>query len=413
MPPEKLTRSLQFPCREGIRARPADPIRMGCAAAARRTQGPFLGCDDGRVFNPLTLRRRASEALAEVTAQLDQLTRQAAEIGSDLAASRAEVTARLDELSRQTADVAIVLADTRAAADLHAERSRASQDLLVAWQAETRTRVRRTQALTARTYELQQDWRVELASARATEDYELAFVAEDPLVSIPIPTLHSPDTLCDRTLASVLSQTHTNWEAIVVGDHCTDDTAARVEALGDPRIRFHNLPVRENDPEDPWERWAVRGSVPRSVGVQLSRGSWIAPLSHDDAWDPDHLATLLAAARERRAEVAYSGMRVLAAEAPGLPVTGTLGCYPPRLGQWGWQAAVFNGALRFLQYDRVCALASEPNDWNLARRAWEAGVRFHHVPRPTVSLFVYDRQGEIAADLEAMGLPAAAAAAGP
>jgi Glycosyl transferase family 2 len=311
----------------------------------------------------------------------------------------ADVTARLDELSRQMAELASGLAELKA-----------SQGLLVGWQAEVRTRVRRTQALTARTYEGLQDWSDLLATARAEDRYELAFNDPDPLVSIPIPTYHSPETLCGRALASVLAQTHTNWEAIVVGDHCTDDTEARVQAIGDPRIRFHNLPVRENDPDDPWERWAVKGSVPRSVGVRLSRGLWIAPLSHDDAWDPDHIQTLLAAARAARAEVAYSGMRVVDAEAPGFPVTGTIGAYPPRLGQWGWQSAIFHGALRFLQYDRVCAMASEPNDWNLARRAWEAGVCFHHVPRQTVSLFVHDRPGEIKAALEAMGLPFSAAA---
>jgi hypothetical protein len=37
-------------------------------------------------------------------------------------------------------------------------------------------------------------------------------------------------------------------------------------------------------------------------------------------------------------------------------------------------------------------------------------VRFSHVPRATATLFVYDRQGGIRSELEAMGLPAAAAA---
>ena len=157
----------------------------------------------------------------------------------------------------------------------------------------------------------------------------------------------------------------------------------RVAALGDDRIRFYNLPVRENDPHDPWERWAVKGSVPRATGVGLASGSWIAPLSHDDAWDPDHLVTLLAAARETRAEVVYSAMRVVRAGARDGDREPSVGAWPPRLGQFDWQSAIFHGALRFLRYDRACAFASEPNDWNLARRAWEAGVRFTFVPRET------------------------------
>ena len=288
---------------------------------------------------------------------------------------------------------------------LHASLARIddAQRAMLDSQADIATRVRRTQALTARTYESLAGWPELLAAARAAEDYELAFEDTDPLVSIPIPTYHSPDTLCERALASVRAQTHTRWEAIVVGDHCVDDTAARVAALGDERIRFINLPVRENDPEDPWERWAVKGSVPRSAGIAEARGRWIAPLSHDDAWDPNHLELLLGAARAHRAEVAYSRMRIS-------PDGRTIGAFPPRLGDFGWQAAIFHGGLRFLRYDRNCALASEPNDWNLARRAWEAGVRFHHLAAETVTLFVAEGMEEIAAAQRERGLPPSASA---
>jgi glycosyltransferase involved in cell wall biosynthesis len=277
--------------------------------------------------------------------------------------------------------------------------------------AETRTRTRRTQALTARAYEALQGWPELLAAARADRGYERAYETARPLISIPIPTYHSPDTLCDRALASVLAQSYDNWEALVIGDHCTDDTRQRVEALRDPRITFHNLPVRETDPTDPWERWAVKGSVPRTTGIARARGLWIAPLSHDDAWAPDHLQTLLGAAQHHHSEVAYSRMRTIDAAAPDHPVTGTIGAWPPHYGQFGWQAAMFHGGLHFMGYDRACALASEPNDWNLARRAWEAGVRFHYVDRETVDLYLYNRGDEIAQALAALGLPPSAIAA--
>lgn len=289
-------------------------------------------------------------------------------------------------------------------------RISARQDQVLPWQAEVHTRVRRAQALSARAYEAAQNWPALLDAARREPAYALAYGEAEPLISIPIPTYNSPDTLCDRALASVRAQTYGNWEAIVVGDHCTDDTAARVKALNDPRIRFHNLPVRENDPDDPWESWAVRGSVPRSTGIDLASGTWIAPLSHDDEWHPDHLEALLGAARESRAEVVYSRMRVVDATAPGKPVLRSCGAWPPRHGEYAWQSAMFHGQLRFLRYDRACALASEPNDWNLARRAWEAGVRFHFVDRETATLYFYDRWQEIEREYRARGLPPSAAA---
>ena len=142
----------------------------------------------------------------------------------------------------------------------------------------------------------------------------------------------------------------------------------------------------------------------------MSRGLWIAPLSHDDAWHSDHLATLISAAQQTRAEVVYSQMEIVAADVPGMPYRGVLGAYPPALGQWHWQTSMFHGKLKFLRYDRACALASEPNDWNLARRAWDAGVRFHYVEQVTSRLFTQDRQSAIDQSYAALGLPPSAAA---
>jgi hypothetical protein len=330
--------------------------------------------------------------------------------------SRLRAAHGADELRQAQFDaritaIATSLAELSTVAQQQTEEIRAlaaGQRQLLEGQAEVRTRLRRTQALTARTYEALQRWPDQLAAARESDLYARAYQHPEPLISIPIPTYHAPGKLCDRALASVRAQTYERWEAIVVGDHCTDSTEARVRAIGDPRIRFYNLPVRESDSDDPWERWAVKGSVPRATGIGLSEGEWIAPLSHDDAWDPHHLQTLLDAAREARAEVAYSQMRVRN-ESDGDRLTGiAIGAWPPRLGQFGWQSSMVNGALGFLRYDRRCALASEPNDWNLARRAWEAGVRFQFVDAQTVTL--YQRDWTVTAELEAQGLPSSAAA---
>jgi hypothetical protein len=361
-----------------LRKRQRAPLIAKDRELAAKVLGSFAGChacDDIRVLDRLTaLRNRLRGHEADLEEQLATLHREVGELHETLS------------------------------------RIEAAQSTLIDRQAETGTRVRRTQALTARTYERLARWPELIATARAQEGYELAYTDPDPLVSVPIPTYQSPDTLCERALASVQAQTHARWEAIVVGDHCTDDTAERVAALRDERIRFVNLPARENDPEDPWERWAVKGSVPRSVGIGEARGRWIAPLSHDDAWDPNHLELLLGAAREHRAEVAYSRMRGTPAD-PGTSavLSGMAEAFPPRYG-FGWQAAIFHASLDFLRYDRNCAFASEPNDWNLARRAWEAGVRFHHLPVETVTLFLHDRMAEIAAAQRERGLPPSASA---
>lgn len=307
---------------------------------------------------------------------------------------------RYRELSRELGELKVMVGELRESLN----EARTREERLVAWQAETRTRLRRTQALTARVYEALQRWPDQLAQARRESSYELSYDDPDPLITVAISTYHSPATLCERALASVRAQTYSNWEAIVVGDHCTDDTEQRVRAIGDDRIRFHNLPVREREPEDPWEAYAVKGSVPRAVGVELSRGHWIAPMSHDDEWDLDHLQTLLDAARASRCELAYSRMRVVEG-GPDSPPTRSVGAWPPHRGGFHCQASMFHGCLRFLRYDRACALASEPNDWNLARRAWEAGVRFHFVDRETATLFVTNHWPQIHQRYASMGMP--------
>src|SRR3954467_10617820 len=93
---------------------------------------------------------------------------------------------------------------------------------------------------------------------------------------------------------SVLRQTFTAWELIVVGDACTDDTAevmaGYVEA--DPRVRFVNL-----------ERNWGEQSAPNNVGRSLARAPLIAYLSHDDLWLPHHLKACREAMAATRADL--------------------------------------------------------------------------------------------------------------
>ena len=102
--------------------------------------------------------------------------------------------------------------------------------------------------------------RRELIAARATDEYERALNDPEPLVTIRIPTYVRSRLLVERALPSIARQTYQNFEVIVVGDGCTNDTAERIEAFGDPRVRFVNLPYRYPYPDDPEDRWTVAGA---------------------------------------------------------------------------------------------------------------------------------------------------------
>jgi glycosyltransferase involved in cell wall biosynthesis len=255
---------------------------------------------------------------------------------------------------------------------------------------ELERRLVNTQALTARIYDVSKDWLSTLDAVRATDDYDAAFVG-DPLVTVRIATYNNARILCERTLASLLRQTYPRWEAIVVGDACTDDTAHRIRALGDSRIHFHNLPFRGPYPSDPSARWQVAGTYPANMGLALARGRWIAGLDHDDEFTDDHVEVLLRRAQAARAEVAYGKLRVVLAES-GVETPDEIGTWPPQHGGFMFQSAIVHAGLRRFEYDINAHLCDEPGDWNMARRMWDVGVRFnfvdqivgtyHFAPRP-------------------------------
>jgi glycosyltransferase involved in cell wall biosynthesis len=103
-----------------------------------------------------------------------------------------------------------------------------------------------------------------------------------PRVSVIIPTYNRSSVL-RHAMASVLAQSFGNFELLVVGDCCSDDSAAVVAGFGDPRIRWFNLPVNSG-----------HQSEPNNEGLRQAQGELIAYLGHDDLWLPHHLQVLTA-----------------------------------------------------------------------------------------------------------------------
>lgn len=98
------------------------------------------------------------------------------------------------------------------------------------------------------------------------------------LFSIIIPSYNRAYIL-KRTLASVLNQTYTHFECIVVDDGSTDNTKELLSSYTDRRLRYvyqHNA-----------ERSAARNN-----GIQHAQGEYICFLDSDDEYLPKHLETL-------------------------------------------------------------------------------------------------------------------------
>lgn len=104
-----------------------------------------------------------------------------------------------------------------------------------------------------------------------------------PLVTVVV-AAYNRSRVLRHAIRSVVDSTFGDWELIVVGDHCTDDTEACVASFGDPRMRFVNLPENCGDQ-----------SGPNNRGVAMARGKYVAFLNQDDLYFPDHLANCVAA----------------------------------------------------------------------------------------------------------------------
>jgi glycosyltransferase involved in cell wall biosynthesis len=115
-----------------------------------------------------------------------------------------------------------------------------------------------------------------------------------PTVTVVIQTFNRCNIL-PYCIGSVLRQTHGDFELLVIGDHCTDDTAAVVARFEDPRVRFVNLPERVGDQ-----------SGPNNEGHRLARGRYIAYLNHDDLWLPDHLERTVRALDASGADLVFT-----------------------------------------------------------------------------------------------------------
>src|SRR5439155_18835684 len=140
----------------------------------------------------------------------------------------------------------------------------------------------------------------------------------NPSVTVIIPTYNWSSVL-PYSIGSALRQTFTDFEVLVVGDRCTDDSAEVVAAIDVPRVRWINLPANSG-----------HQSAPNNEGLRQARGEIIAYLGHDDLWLPHHLQACLDALDADGADVAYGIMALVGPDDGSLRATSRL----TRAGHW-------------------------------------------------------------------------------
>jgi glycosyltransferase involved in cell wall biosynthesis len=108
-------------------------------------------------------------------------------------------------------------------------------------------------------------------------------------VSIVIPSFNRPQPTL-RAVQSVLAQTWTDFEIVVVDDGSRPDEIFPVESINDGRVRLIRHPTNQGV------------SAARNTGVRESRSPLVAFLDSDDCWLPDKLASQMAVYDKCRAK---------------------------------------------------------------------------------------------------------------
>jgi len=195
-----------------------------------------------------------------------------------------------------------------------------------------------------------------------------AFWRDGDLVSFPIATFDRIDILVDRTIPSILSQTHQSIEVVVALDGTPPEFLSRLEEVGDPRVRFVKLARRTKYPSAPKDRWMVAGWRPRNIASTRARGSWIYWISDDDVLEPNAVTKLLEVARRESVEVVsgsyLSGSLtpVLHVPAEGLDNFGVLISGPPV-----WMCKRYLGRFRWNRFSWRKQW-NRPSDYDLIER---------------------------------------------
>ena len=116
------------------------------------------------------------------------------------------------------------------------------------------------------------------------------------LISIIMP-MHNSAAFVGEAIESVLAQSYSEWELIIVDDESTDASVSIVEAYvqKDSRIRLFRNPKPIKMP-----------SAPRNMGLSMAKGRYIAFLDSDDMWLPEKLTQQIPLMQNPQVAIVYS-----------------------------------------------------------------------------------------------------------
>ena len=161
------------------------------------------------------------------------------------------------------------------------------------------------------------------------------------LVSIVMPSYNTGRFIAE-SIRSVLSQTYTDWELIIVDDCSTDDTMEVIESvIADARDLSAKIRVFQNEKNS-------GAAASRNKALREARGKYIAFLDSDDLWDPQKLEHQVKFMERGHVNFCYTRYREI--DQDDQPLGRTVGG-PRRIGKTGMYNYCWPGCLTVM-YNR-------------------------------------------------------------
>jgi len=120
------------------------------------------------------------------------------------------------------------------------------------------------------------------------------------MITVVTPSYNCSAFILD-TINSVLSQSYSNWEMIIVDDCSTDNSVETIEKIinDNPRIRLIRL---KNN---------VGSAQSRNIALEVANGRFIAFLDSDDVWYPDKLEKQVLFMLEKKTPISFTSYELI------------------------------------------------------------------------------------------------------
>ncbi len=127
------------------------------------------------------------------------------------------------------------------------------------------------------------------------------FSQNKALITVIMPT-YNRKKLILGAIQSIVNQSYSNWELIIIDDGSIDYTELNVNSVFNKYFQLGKIKYIKI------EKSGV--SRARNVGLENAKGDWVAYLDSDNSWNPNYLSTMLSQLSRKEKKCGYCAVKV-------------------------------------------------------------------------------------------------------